>query len=76
MTRRTHDDTQAGARRLGRLVVGILLLAALALPGVGSTAWAYWTSSGDGTGSATTATLNPPTHVVASRHARRHRRSR
>ena len=34
--------------------------------GVGSTAWGYWTSTGDGTGSATTATLNPPTNVVAS----------
>ena len=64
MKRRTHDDTQAGTRRLGRFVVGILLLAALTM--AGPSAWAYWTSSGAGTGSATTATLEPPTGVVAA----------
>ena len=62
MIRPINDDTQAGTRRLGRFVVGILLLAALTV--AGPSAWAYWTSSGDGTGSATTATLNPPSTPV------------
>lgn len=49
----------------GGRFVGVVLVA-LALLGMGPAAWAYWTSAGDGTGSATTATLNPPTGVVAT----------
>jgi hypothetical protein len=63
-TRRTQYDTQA-ARRLGRLVVGVVLVVA-GLLGATSAAWAYWTSSGDGTGSATTATLHAPGTPVAT----------
>lgn len=50
--------------RRTRIVGGLLLLAAFL--GIGGSAWAYWTSSGTGTGSATTATLNPPTNVAGS----------
>ena len=44
---------------------GLILLLLAAFSVVGSSAWAYWTTHGTGTASATTGTLNPPTNVVA-----------
>ena len=50
--------------RRARIVGGLLML--LAFLGIGGTAWAFWTGSGTGTASATTATLDPPTNVAAT----------
>ena len=55
--------TRRAPRR--RRILGVVLMLA-ALLGAASTSWAYWTSTGSGIASATTATLNPPTNVVAS----------
>ena len=48
---------------------GLILLALAAFTVVGTSAWAYWTTIGHGTASATTGTLNPPTSVTASNTA-------
>ena len=47
-------------------IVGTALLLLTLMAGAANTAWAYWTSTGNGTGLAATATLNPPTAVTAS----------
>ncbi len=52
-------------RRVAGILTGFLLLLGVVL-GVGSTAWAYWSSTGAATGAASTATLNPPGVPVAS----------
>jgi len=44
---------------------GLILLLLAAFTVVGTSAWAYWTTTGNGTASTTTGTLNPPTNVVA-----------
>jgi hypothetical protein len=44
-----------------------VIAAAIAiLVGLGGIAWAYWTTTGSGTASASTATLNPPSDVTAT----------
>ena len=53
--RRGHPSRAA----LGGRIAAVVLMV-LGLLGLGSSAWAYWTSSGVGTGAATTATLNAP----------------
>ncbi len=58
-------SARSGRPTLRRRVVLVLLLAAGML-GVTSAAYAYWTSHGAGSASATTGTLAPPTAVVAT----------
>jgi hypothetical protein len=45
---------------------GLILLILAAFSVVGTSAWAYWTTHGTGTASATTGTLNAPTAVSVS----------
>ncbi|NMM22786.1 MAG: hypothetical protein HHJ11_04710, partial [Phycicoccus sp.] len=45
---------------------GLILVALAAFCMTGTSAWAYWTTSGSGSASATTGTLNPPSAPVAS----------
>ena len=47
-------------------IVGTALLLLALMAGAANTAWAYWTSTGNGTGLASTATLNPATDVTAT----------
>ena len=51
------------ARPAKRASLILLILAAFSV--VGTSAWAYWTTHGTGTASASTGTLRPPTGVVA-----------
>jgi len=66
MTRHAYRGRhhRSGARAAKRAGLVLLLVAAFTL--VGTSAWAYWTTAGYGTGSATTGTLNPPTNPIAS----------
>lgn len=63
---RRHDTRGAGGntvRSAGRATITVTVIFALLV--TGSPAWAYWQSSGTGTGSAATGTLEPPTSVSA-----------
>ena len=54
-----HAPSTSSRRRL------ITILAVVGALAVGGAAWAYFTTSGSGTGAAATGTLNPPTSVNA-----------
>jgi len=58
--RRQFSDARPAKR------AGLVLLALAAFTVAGTSAWAYWTTFGSGSASATTGTLNPPTGVAAS----------
>ena len=58
--RRQFSDARPAKR------AGLILLALVAFTVVGTSAWAYWTTIGHGTASATTGTLNAPTDVSAT----------
>ena len=62
---RTNGQHRKRRRSAGRRASLILLILA-AFTAVGTSALAYWTAPGSGTGQATSGTLNAPTNLVAS----------
>jgi len=62
----TAAHTGPRSRPASRRRILVLVLGAAALLSMGTAAWALWSTTGNGTAGATTATLNAPTNVTST----------